>query len=54
MSKLEDFNQIWQDVNDAFNAVRKYPELNGISYLLADFRDYLTDIIDELEMEEEE
>ena len=53
MSKAEDFNKIWQDVNDTFNDTRKYPELNEISYLLADFRDYLGDVIDDL-LEEEE
>lgn len=53
MSKLDDFNQIWQDVNDAFNKTRTYPELNEISYLLADFRDYLGDVIDDLPEEEE-
>lgn len=51
--KLEDFNQIWQDVNDVFNQVREYPELNELSYFLSDFRDYMTDIIDELEALEE-
>lgn len=53
MNKSEDFNKIWQDVNDAFDETRKYPELNEISYLLADFRDYLGDVIDELPEEEE-
>jgi hypothetical protein len=53
MSKLDDFNKIWQEVNDSFNDTRKHPELNEISYLLADFRDYLGDVIDELELEEE-
>lgn len=52
--KLEDFNRIWQDVNDVFNQVREYPELNDISYFLADFRDYMTDIIDDLESAEED
>ena len=53
MSKFEDFNSIWQQVNDAFNDTRKYPELNEISYLLADFRDYLGDLMDDLPEEEE-
>lgn len=51
--KLEDFNQIWQDVNDVFSQVRKYPELNELSYFLSDFRDYMSDIIDDLEASEE-
>lgn len=53
MSKSENFNTIWQQVNDSFNETRKYPELNEISYLLADFRDYLGDMIDDLPEEEE-
>lgn len=53
MSKSEDFNNIWQQVNDSFNETRKYPELNEISYLLADFRDYLGDVIEALPEEEE-
>lgn len=53
MSKSENFNTIWQQVNDSLNETRKYPELNEISYLLADFRDYLGDVIDDLPEEEE-
>lgn len=53
MSRLDDFNHIWQNVNDAFINTRAYPELNEISYLLADFRDYLGDVIDDLPEEEE-
>lgn len=53
-NKKDKFTEIWHEVNDSFNKSRDYPELNSLSYYLADFRDELGEIIDELEVQGED